>query len=60
MTARDSVETLATGYGLVEGLRVDAHGQPYFSDVVRGGAHLRPAHLLSVTSGSSRKTTRCA
>ena len=43
MTARDSVETLATGYGLVEGLRVDAHGQLYFSDVVRGGVYRRSA-----------------
>ena len=41
MTGKDRIETLATGYGLVEGPRVDARGQLYFSDVLRGGVYRR-------------------
>jgi D-xylonolactonase len=36
-----SVETLATGYGLIEGPRVDDRNRLYFSDVVRGGVYRR-------------------
>lgn len=35
------IETLATGYGLVEGPRVDAQGGLYFSDVREGGVYRR-------------------
>ena len=35
------LETLAWGYGLVEGPRADAHGNLYFSDVHKGGVHRR-------------------
>ena len=41
MAQRGDVETLATGYGLIEGPRVDAEGNLYFSDVHRGGVHRR-------------------
>ena len=34
-------ETLASGYGLIEGPRVDPDGALYFSDVVRGGVYRR-------------------
>jgi len=34
-------ETLATGYGLVEGPRVDRENGLYFSDALRGGVHRR-------------------
>jgi gluconolactonase len=34
-------ETLVTGYGLIEGPRVDPDGGLYFSDVVRGGVYRR-------------------
>ena len=36
-----SVETLAWGYGLVEGPRVDPEGRLYFSDVRQGGVYCR-------------------
>ncbi|MCU1504827.1 MAG: hypothetical protein JWM12_4181 [Ilumatobacteraceae bacterium] len=35
------IETLAWGYGLVEGPRADAHGNLYFSDVHKGGVYRR-------------------
>jgi gluconolactonase len=35
------LETLAHGYGLIEGPRVDATGALYFSDVTRGGVYRR-------------------
>jgi len=35
------VETLVTGYGLIEGPRVDAENRLYFSDVLRGGVYRR-------------------
>ncbi len=34
-------ETLASGYGLIEGPRVDDDGNLYFSDVVKGGVYRR-------------------
>jgi gluconolactonase len=36
-----SLETLAWGYGLIEGPRVDEAGNLYFSDVPNGGVHRR-------------------
>jgi gluconolactonase len=36
-----AIETLATGYGLIEGPRCDASGRLYFSDVQRGGVYCR-------------------
>jgi len=38
-----AIETLASGYGLIEGPRVDAEGGLYFSDVTRGGVYRRSA-----------------
>ncbi|HEY3096228.1 MAG TPA: SMP-30/gluconolactonase/LRE family protein [Acidimicrobiia bacterium] len=38
------VETLASGYGLIEGPTVDADGNLYFSDVLRGGVYRRDPH----------------
>ena len=35
------VETLAHGYGLLEGPRVDEHNRLYFSDVPNGGVYRR-------------------
>ena len=35
------METLAFGYGLIEGPRVDAEDNLYFSDVPNGGVHRR-------------------
>src|SRR4029453_13844081 len=35
------METLASGYGLIEGPTVDGNGNLYFSDVVRGGGYRR-------------------
>jgi len=35
------LERLASGYGLVEGPRVDAEGRLYFSDVTQGGVYCR-------------------
>jgi gluconolactonase len=35
------IETLASGYGLIEGPRVDARGNLYFSDVTNGGVYCR-------------------
>ena len=35
------IETLAFGYGLIEGPRVDASGNLYFSDVPNGGVYRR-------------------
>lgn len=37
----NDLETLAWGYGLVEGPRVDNQGNLYFSDVHNGGVHRR-------------------
>lgn len=37
------VETLASGYGLIEGPTVDRQGNLYFSDVVGGGVYRRDA-----------------
>ena len=39
MSAR--LETLATGFGLVEGPRVDADDRLYFSDARGGGVYCR-------------------
>jgi xylono-1,5-lactonase len=36
-----SIETLASGYGLIEGPTVDAAGNLYFSDVIGGGVYRR-------------------
>src|SRR5262245_33570326 len=36
-----NIETLAWGYGLVEGPRADEHGNLYFSDVHNGGVYRR-------------------
>lgn len=36
-----TIETLATGYGLIEGPRIDAEDRLYFSDVRRGGVYRR-------------------
>jgi len=36
-----AIETLASGYGLIEGPRVDAAGNLYFSDVTKGGVYRR-------------------
>jgi gluconolactonase len=36
-----ALETLAHGYGLIEGPRVDEHGNLYFSDVTGGGVYRR-------------------
>jgi len=36
-----TIETLATGYGLIEGPRIDAEDRLYFSDVHRGGVYRR-------------------
>ncbi len=41
MSDEGSVELLASGYGLVEGPRVDAAGNLYFSDVDNGGVRCR-------------------
>jgi gluconolactonase len=41
MSSPSRIETLVTGFGLIEGPRVDAHDQLYFSDVVRGGVFCR-------------------
>lgn len=41
MSRRYRIETLATGYGLIEGPRVDAENRLYFSDVRRGGVFRR-------------------
>ena len=35
------IETLAYGYGLIEGPRVDGAGNLYFSDVTNGGVYRR-------------------
>ena len=39
MAANYSIETVLTGYGLVEGPRVDAENGLYFSDPVEGGVY---------------------
>ena len=36
-----TIETLVTGYGLIEGPRIDAEDRIYFSDVIRGGVYRR-------------------
>jgi xylono-1,5-lactonase len=41
MPVMSDIETLAWGYGLVEGPRVDVHDNLYFSDVHKGGVHRR-------------------
>lgn len=41
MRTSDSIETLVTGYGLIEGPRVDQENRLFFSDVVRGGVYRR-------------------
>jgi xylono-1,5-lactonase len=41
MPAMNDLETLAWGYGLVEGPRVDRHDNLYFSDVHKGGVYRR-------------------
>ncbi|MGF1597487.1 MAG: SMP-30/gluconolactonase/LRE family protein [Acidimicrobiales bacterium] len=44
-----SLETLAYGYGLIEGPRVDADGNLYFSDVPNGGVYrLAPSGEVDV------------
>ena len=35
------LETIASGYGLIEGPRVDAAGNLFFSDVTNGGVYSR-------------------
>src|SRR5262249_57158533 len=40
-TVSHVVETLASGYGLVEGPTVDGDGNLYFSDVLGGGVYRR-------------------
>ncbi len=35
------LETLAHGYGLIEGPRVDERNRLYFSDVINGGVYRR-------------------
>ncbi len=41
--SRMAIETLAWGYGLIEGPRVDERDNLYFSDVLRGGVFRRAA-----------------
>jgi gluconolactonase len=41
MSTSPRLETLATGYGLIEGPRVDEENRLFFSDVVRGGVYCR-------------------
>jgi gluconolactonase len=41
MSISRHLETLATGYGLIEGPRVDEENRLYFSDVVKGGVYRR-------------------
>jgi gluconolactonase len=41
MSTAPPLETLATGYGLIEGPRVDAENRLYFSDVIKGGVYCR-------------------
>ncbi|MCP4037368.1 MAG: SMP-30/gluconolactonase/LRE family protein [bacterium] len=41
MTGNRTLETLASGYGLIEGPRVDANDHLYFSDVLKGGVYRR-------------------
>jgi D-xylonolactonase len=41
MSVSANLETLTTGYGLIEGPRFDADGGLYFSDVTRGGVFRR-------------------
>ncbi len=36
-----NIETLASGYGLIEGPRIDADDRLYFSDVHGGGVYRR-------------------
>jgi D-xylonolactonase len=38
------LEVLASGFGLVEGPRVDAEGRLYFSDALKGGVYRRAAN----------------
>ena len=46
-----SIETLAFGYGLLEGPRVDAENGLYFSDVHNGGVYRRAADGTSLGVG---------
>jgi gluconolactonase len=41
MPAHRPLETVATGYGLIEGPRVDQENHLYFSDVLKGGVYRR-------------------
>jgi len=41
MSGRTQFEALASGYGLIEGPRVDAEDRLYFSDVTQGGVYCR-------------------
>ena len=41
------LETLASGYGLIEGPRVDAEGGLYFSDVHNGGVYRRDLTIVT-------------
>jgi sugar lactone lactonase YvrE len=41
MSTTPRLETLATGYGLIEGPRVDAENRLYFSEVIRGCVYCR-------------------
>jgi gluconolactonase len=41
MPTTPPLETLATGYGLIEGPRVDQENRLYFSDVLKGGVYRR-------------------
>jgi gluconolactonase len=49
------LETLATGYGLVEGPRVDEHERLYFSDVQLGGLYRRSSDGKTETLVAGRK-----
>ena len=46
------LETLASGYGLLEGPRVDAADNLYFSDVPNGGVYCRCNVGLCAGDGS--------
>ncbi len=39
--ANETIETLVTGYGLIEGPRVDSKNRLHFSDVLKGGVYRR-------------------
>jgi gluconolactonase len=50
-----ALETLAHGYGLVEGPRVDAAGNLYFSDVPNGGVYRRAPDGTITTAVPKRR-----